>query len=264
MHKCKILQILFLLCFFVGSYFGDAEAVSHRKRKYINYDTNKKYGLHKKQKKAIQPKFYATIGMSYPAYIDISGRAKNNEVSSGLMLSKPKKNPFYHVAGGMRSSFSDQLAFEVEGILYKGRSFRSSTVGSTTINNSAKLESMSLFLNSYYMFDGLGGFHPFIGAGVGASYNNIYQRKFIPTNGAPVQELGDKSKIAPAFQAMLGMSKTLSKSVDVQAKVKAMSLGKCVVNQSDGRLKAIALSGDVGIKYSFDHFKEIRRHSKRR
>lgn len=266
MRRTKILQYLFLLCCFIGTSFGDADAVSHRKRKYINNDARKKYGLHKKRKKkAVQPKFYGTVGMSYPAHIDISGRAKANDIDSGLSLSRPKKNPFYHVAIGMRSSFSDQIAFEVEGMFYRGKSFRSFTKGRVTMSDSSKLESISLFLNSYYMFDGWSGFHPFVGAGVGASYNNVSHIMFNPASiGAPEGRLVEKSKTSPAFQAILGISKNVSRSFDIQAKVKAMSLGKFVMYDSEGRFKAVALSGDVGIKYSFDHFKKIRSKSKRR
>lgn len=262
MHKYRIWQILFLLCFFVGA-FGDAEAVSHRQRKYINYDANKKYGLHVKKKKAVQPKHYIALGMSYPTHIDISNRAKHNDIYSGVALSKPKKSFFYNVAAGKRSSFNDQVAFEVEAMLYRGRSKRTFMRNGREADNVAKLESLSFFLNSYYIFDGWAGFHPFIGAGVGASYNNVHERVVIPKGGGPALEEADKSKIAPAFQVMLGMSKNLSKSIDVQAKVKAMSLGKFSLYNSEGRFSAVALSGDVGIKYSFDHFKKIRHKAKR-
>lgn len=243
-------SISFLFIIILIIFTGSVSAASDNE-----YD-NERFLL-KKTERASQPKYYCAIGASYPLYLDISNRAKNGDFESGLMLSKPDRKFFYSAAAGMRTSFNDRLSFEVETILYRGMSSTKSSLGDTF---QTKLESLSLFLNSYYILDGKGGFHPFFGAGIGFSYNSLNDRIIRPASGySSTLELLDKSKIAPSAQAIFGVSKKISDNFDIQVKVKAMSLGKFSVDKSEGRLKSIALSGDVGFKYSFNQLKRIRK-----
>lgn len=256
---------IFSLCIILGVgsvILPEVHAYPAEDRGVYSYNNNQYSWLENSRRKAMQPKYYCAFGVSVPTYIDITNRYKGNP-NSGIALSKPQKKPFYSAAVGMRSSFDDQVAFEVEGLLYKGRS-KVSGYTEDFVQLSSNLESFSLLLNSYYMFEGYAGFHPFVGAGAGISYNNMADIVLTPQNGAgSPREFKDKSNISPAFQVMLGVNKNVAQNIDVQIKVKAMSLGKFAGDGSEGRFRSVAFSGDIGFKYSLDHFKKIKRKSKR-
>jgi opacity protein-like surface antigen len=238
------------------------EAQASYDRDIYTYHNNQYSWLENSRRKVKQPKYYCAFGVSVPTYIDITNRYKGDP-NSGIALSKPKKKLFYSAAAGMRSSFDDQVAFEVEALFYKSKS---KVYGYTEdfVGLSSDIESFSLLLNSYYMFEGYGGFRPFVGAGVGVSYNNLANIVLTPQSGAgSPREFEDKSKVSPAVQVMLGVNKNIAKNIDVQVKVKAMSLGKFVGAGSEGKFRSVALSGDIGFKYSLDHLKKIKRKSKR-
>ncbi len=256
-------QSIFGLCVALSlSSFLLFEAKASNDRDVYRYDNNQYSWLENSRRKAMQPKYYCAFGVSVPTYIDITNRYKGDP-NSGIALSKPKKKPFYSAAVGMRSSFDDQVAFEVEGLFYKSKSKISGYTGNF-VQLSSDIESFSLLLNSYYMFEGYGGFHPFVGAGVGVSYNNMANIVLTPQSGSGYpREFEDKSKVAPAVQVMLGINKNIAKHIDVQVKVKAMSLGKFVGEGSEGRFRSVALSGDIGFRYSLDHLKKIKQKSKR-
>lgn len=211
--------------------------------------------LNSAKNKAIQPKYYCAIGASFPTYIDITNRYKGDP-NSGIAVSKPKKRPFYSAAVGMRPSFNEQVAFEMEAILYRSKSKIYGYQGDF-VQLSSDLESASLLLNSYYMLDGYGGFHPFIGLGAGASYNNMADIVLTPkSGGGPAKKFRDKSKISPAFQVILGLNKNLTQNIDLQVKVKAMSLGKFSGEGSEGKFRSVTVAGDIGFKYSLDKLKK--------
>ena len=218
------------------------------------------YGLHKiRKKRARQPKYYASASLAYPLYLDIGNRAKHNDVDAGLALSKPTKRPMYSVAAGMRTDFNNQIAVELEALYYRGKSSRD--FFGTKFN--AKLESMSLLLNYYYIFDGWDGFHPMVGVGAGVSRNRVNKMHVVSVPSDAVGTIKYGAKTSPAFQGVLGVSKDITDSLSVQVKLRAMSLGKFAMEKTEGRFNSVALSGDIGLKYSFSHFKSLKKKSRR-
>ena len=260
--------LIFLMMFLISP---RANAARQENNNYYNYHPKWLKSSHK----AVQPQCYISLGMSYPTSIDITNRYKgdqnwNSDQFSGVALSKPKKKPFYTAAIGTRSSFNDQVAFEVEALLYKGRSNGNGVPGGVAkyLEFSYKMESFSMLINSYYIFNGYNGFHPFVGVGAGVSYNTLSDIVLTPqrSGGFPIlspRQYKDISKLAPAFQVVLGINKNITENIDIQAKVKAMSLGKFSDFDSEGRFRAVTISGDIGFKYSLNSLKRSRKHSKR-
>lgn len=110
----------------------------------------------------------------------------------------------------------------------------------------AKVNSYTAMVNGYWDIANVGGFTPYVGAGVGVAYNELHSI-VLPTG------FKSKGRADFAYQVMAGVSYDLSHNLTVDAGYRFIDLGKA---KSRGLEVSNLESHDVriGLRYNFDDY----------
>ena len=139
---------------------------------------------------------------------------------------------------------SDSLEIEVEGIYYNNR-YSNPPLQTDRIDYG--ITSVSGLVNfSHLMRELKNGLQFHVGGGVGLSYYSERSTKSTITGNVVLQDVPGWDF---AWQAGLGLSKSLNNSLTLDGKLRLLSLGRFKDNTRSGRIYNLVIS--LGLKYTF-------------
>ena len=142
--------------------------------------------------------------------------------------------------GGLGYQFNDNLRADVT-VEWRGKSdfdaldwvqWSESDEGTYTNDYRAKKSELALMVNGYYDFTGFSGITPYVGAGIGASYNRITNFRDTNVSGGGGGYAGDNGEwnLAWALHAGVGIKATDRMTID---------LGYSFISLGDAKTKTL-------------------------